>query len=284
MIGGTAIPPTKEQREGLQEWCDSFYYPVDGSNHYADTQNHRGVHLWKLYGWGDVACHFHLRVYFAGQSHSHSLCADFQVAVPQGTLPAVGELEIGGACSQGSVIKLNIGGSQQQGVECPVFVLVGKFSKGSEGTPGRVRSIVGLRDVNNCPVSPWDFAEMYPLVGEPVATVLNRELDPLCFSPRLRNPDVVAIELPEQIVEGTSEIMHNIVQGDAHAESPIVWDCCDAKDMLARLRIQLGVELNKVGFGSTSAYDGPDYGLQGIAMLVRPLNLGSALGKVNHHD
>ena len=278
------MPPNKEQRGWLKEFGDALYDPVDGPYHHAGTPNHGYVHLGELYLRGDVACHFHLSVYFAGQSHSHDLCADFQVAVPQRTLSAVGELEIGGGLGgQGFVVKVNHGGSQQEGVECPVFVLVGEFPEGSQRSTRGVRSIVGLRDVDNCPLRPWDFSEMYPLVREPLATVLNRELNLVAQAFRLGDAKVVDTERIEQVVEGAAEIMYDIPQDDADAESPILWNCCDSKDMLARLRLQLGVELNKIGFGGTSACDGPNYGLKGIAMLVRPLNLGPTLGKVNRH-
>jgi hypothetical protein len=32
-----------------------------------------------------------------------------------------------------------------------------------------------------------------------------------------------------------------------------------------------------------ATHDGLDYGIQGVAMLVRPLNLGAALGEIDGH-
>jgi hypothetical protein len=276
--------PPNERHERLRQFGDSFYDAVDGPCHQTDSERHGNVDLWELYARGNVACHFHLSVYSARQSHSHNLCADFQVAVPKRTLPAVREVEIGsGLGGKGSVVKMDHLGSQQQRVESPVFVLVGEFSECSEGTPGRVRSIVGLRDVDNCPVAPWDFTEMFPLVSERVAAVLNGELDLIAQSFRLGHAKVVATERIKQVVESTTKVVDDVSQDDADAESPILWDCCDAKDMLARLRVQLGANLNKIGFGGASAQDWPNYGVQSVAMLPRPLDLGPTLSKVNHH-
>jgi hypothetical protein len=69
-----------------------------------------------------------------------------------------------------------------------------------------VLSLVGLRRVDDCPVRRRDFAEMYPLVGEPLASLLNRELNPVSFRLRFRHPDVTAVQLPEQKVEGAAQV------------------------------------------------------------------------------
>lgn len=48
--------------------------------------------------------------------------------------------------------------------------------------------------------------------------------------------------------------------------------------MLTRLRVQLGAELDKIGFVEQGARD---YGLQAIVMFVRPLDLGSACTQID---
>lgn len=50
--------------------------------------------------------------------------------------------------------------------------------------------------------------------------------------------------------------------------------------MISRLRIELGADLEALGFPFEH---GRKFGLQEFAMLVRPLDLGAALGKVDCH-
>ena len=76
---------------------------------------------------------------------------------------------------------------------------------------------------------------MLSLICEPFWCVLNRELDPFRFGIRLGNSDVVAIQLPEQVVEGGSEVLHNITQDDADLKPSVLLNRCDTKDMIARL-------------------------------------------------
>jgi hypothetical protein len=72
-------------------------------------KRYRPVHLGELYRQGYVACHFHLGIYVPGQAHSHDLCADFQVALPEGGSSAVGELEIGGGLGREGVVVDRLG-------------------------------------------------------------------------------------------------------------------------------------------------------------------------------
>jgi hypothetical protein len=176
--------------------------------------------------------------------------------------------------------EIQAAGVQQHWVECSVFVPVGEFAERSEGAVRGVRSIVGLRVVDDCPLSEWDFAEMFPLVDERLGVILNRELDLFTQPFGLGDSEVVAAEGVEQVFQSTPEIVHNISEDDTDPEWPILRKARDAKLMITRLRVELGVELDAIGF---SFADGGDYFLQEFAMLTRPLNLGPASGKVNRH-
>jgi hypothetical protein len=267
----------------LNERLNIVYDALSGVPDGADAEHDARLPLRELYVRGYVACHFHLRVHFVRQSHSHDFCIDFQIFAPEHMRRVlVGPLEIGGAGGLYNVIELHDSSSQQQRVKNLMLVPVGKFPESFEGAARVVRSLIGLRVLDDCPLTRWDIAGMYPLIRELLAGVLNRELERLRFSVALRNSDVGAIELPVEVVKGASEVVDNITQKDAHAQPPVFLDCCDAKDMIARLSFQLGAELDKIGFASRDG--GVDYGLQAITMLTRPLNLGAALGKVDSHD
>jgi hypothetical protein len=102
-----------------------------------------------------------------------------------------------------------------------------------------------------------------------LASVLNRELDLAAQSLRIGGSKIVTTQLKEQVFKGASKVVNKISQDDSYSEPPRVWDCCDAKDMTTSLRVQLGSELNKLGFGNISEHERRDYGLKAIAMLLR---------------
>jgi hypothetical protein len=246
-----------------------------GVDHNVYAANERGVHLWEAYCRKDVACHFHLRIYIGRKGHSHDLCADFK------ELGGVRDSQWrSGAMGWNRVGKADHHRGQQRWVEHLVFVPVGEVAEGFDSSTRVVRSIVGLRAVNDCPLRKRDFVEMYPLVREPILGVLNRELDLFGLSRGPGNSDVVAVELPEQVVEAAPKIVDEISQDDPDLDSPVLWHCCDPKDVVTRLRVELGVHLEKLGF---PVQDRRDFGIQLFAMLIRPLDLSPALGKVNRH-
>jgi hypothetical protein len=256
---------------------DALNYESNGLEHDVNAANDASIQLCEAYVRRDVACHFHLRIYIGGKGHSHDLCADFQAS------GRLGDSQWSGGPIKGDpfVVEGQYVRGKQQWVEHLVFVPVGEVAEGSDGPTRVVASWVGLRTVNDCPVRRRDFVEMHPLVREPLATVLNRELNPLSLSPALGNLDVTAVELPEQVVEGTSEIVNSVSQNHSDFKPPVFWNCCEPKDVIARLRVKLGVHVEDFGFPTT---DGVNYGIQSFAMLLRPLNLGLTLSKVNRHD
>jgi hypothetical protein len=229
--------------EPLKFGFDAINDEPYGVDHNIYAANKRRVELWEAYCRKDVACHFHLRIYIGRKGHSHDLCADFQA------LRGVGDSQWrGGAVGGNRVGKADHHRGQQRWVEHLVFVPVGEVAEGFDSPARVVRSVVGLRAVNDCPLRRRDFVEMYPLVREPLASVLNRELNPLGFPFRLRDSDVVTVELPEQVVEGTAEVMNSVPQDNPDLPPPVLWHCCEPKDVIARLRVELGVHLEEFGF------------------------------------
>jgi hypothetical protein len=271
------MPPNKEQRERLQFGFDGVNDAAHGVDHQVNTPCGLEAPLWQQYARGAVACHFHLGVYFRREGYLHNLCADFQ-RFPRGEPP----LRSVGAGP--SVPKLP-GVSERSGmelywVECPVFVPVGEVAERGEGAVRGVRSVVGLRPVDDCPLSEWDFAEMYPLIDKRLGVILNRELNLFAQGLGPGDSEVMATEGVEQVFKPAPEIVNNIPDDDANPERPVLRNARDAKHMITRLRIELGAELDAIGF---SFEDGRHYFLQEFAMLARPLDFGSTLGKVNRH-
>jgi hypothetical protein len=253
---------------------DDELYGVD---HHVNAANDPGVQLSEAYIRRDVACHFHLGVYIGGKGHSHDLCADFQA------LWGLGGSETPDGAVNGNPILVDAEyrSGTQRWVEHPMFVPVGEVAEGFDGSTRMVRSLVGLRATNDCPLRKRDFVEMSPLLREPLASVLNRELDLIAQPFGFPNAEMVTAQGEKQVFKSAPEIVNSVSQDEPDLEPPILWHCCEPKDVIARLRVELGVHVEEFGF---SAQDGTNYSIQSFAMLLRPLNLGSALSKVNRHD
>ena len=252
---------------------DDELYGVD---HHVNAAYDSGVQLWEAYVRRNVACHFHLCIYIGGEGHSHDLCADFQaLGRSRNSQPSGGAAHGNLICVEGNRCR-----GKQWWVEHPVFVPIGEVAEGFDGSTRMVRSVVGLRSVNDCPLRKRDFVEMHPLVNERIAVVLHRELNlfaqPLCFL----DAEIVRAQRKEQVFKGATEIVNSVSQDDPDLEPPVLWHCCEPKDVIARLRVELGVYVENFGF---PIQDRTNYGIKSFAMLLRPLNLGTALGKVNGH-
>lgn len=246
-------------------------------NHLVDAADNLQVSLGEAYARNQIACHWHLGIYIREKGHLHNLCADFQALRPSVPLPGiVGERVSGFNFHR----KMELVGLGQQGCENPVLIRVGEVAEDSEGVRVGVWSTVRLRVTDDCPLRGRDFAEMYPLVREPLATILNRELNLPGFPVGLGNPDMVTVKLPEKIIQRTSEVVNNVSNNNADLQAPRLWDCCDAEHMMSGFKVELGTHLDKFGFGDEY---GRDYFLQSFAMLARPLDFGAALSEVDCH-
>jgi len=89
-------------------------------------------------------------------------------------------------------------------------------------------------------------------------------------------------ELPNEIVQDGAQVMHNVANQDAKVEQRELRDCCDPKDMVVRLRVELANDSYLIG---VSQEQGADFGLKRVAMFPRSLEFGPAsaeIGSVGH--
>src|SRR5215204_5691688 len=172
-------------------------------------------------------------------------------------------------------------GDDKAGVQCSVFVPIGEFFEDREAMQLRVvKSIVGLRPVEKCLVGRRDFAEgVRP--GEPLAVRLDREFDPFNLSRLVRASTAVEDQLPSEFVEPTPQVMDEIAYDHSNTALEGVRHRSDPKDVKTRIRIELGAKLDLVAFPVEHRHQ---FAFKSVAMLIRPLNLGSRSTKVDGHD
>ena len=66
MIGGTAIPPTKEQQEGLKEWLEIADNMRNVSGNEVKPFDYSAT-LGQLYRGACIACRIHMKIDVVGQ-------------------------------------------------------------------------------------------------------------------------------------------------------------------------------------------------------------------------
>jgi hypothetical protein len=234
--------------------------------------------LWQAYIGRRVACHVHFVFCGSGEHEPKNLCADFQVFPHSGEVHAE-RVEL--TAFQFRALQREGHGGDKYWAEHPVFVPVGELSDDCQPLKFRVaRSVVGLGHIEDCPVAWRNFAKGIR-AGERLAVVLNREFDKGFLFDESRSPGVVDNELPSELVKGTSETVHDVTQyhGDTHL--PVTRQGADLKDVIARIRVEIGPQLNLVAL---PVENGVNLAFESIAVLIRPLNLGSRAAKVNSHD
>ena len=179
-------------KEGLKKPPNIVNNAFDASNHLTDSSSEKSVSpLWKQYTRGYIACHFHFTTTVGESFHSHDLCADFQV--PTG--PSEEEFFSTGPFKRFSR-EAEHGGLNKDWCKHLVFVSVREISEDGKDALS-APSLVRLRSLDDCPVRRRDFAESFPLLAEPLASVLDRELNPLSLPAWLGHTDVAQIQLPE---------------------------------------------------------------------------------------
>ena len=67
----------------------------------------------------------------------------------------------------------------------------------------------------------------------------------------------------------------------AHLKPPLIWNCCDPKDVDTRFRVTLGPKLDS---GSFTLDDGVDYSFEAISMLLCLIKFGAGSTEVNDHS
>lgn len=262
------------------ESFDNHFY---GICHEVDAVNGGITPLWKAYVRGDVACHFHLVINVRGVQAPCNLCADFQALIePRGL-----DVSRGDALKRRSV-KKDVASPNKDWIKHSVFVPVRESLENRKGVKRRnsrewrraVHSIVGLRPLDICPVSRRDFA-----VGvracDATAFLLDREFDQSAMFFDLGSSVVVEDKLPSEKVEGASQIVDDVSENHSYAKQPPIGHYCNPKDMISRIRIELGRKLDRIAFFPENGFD---FGFQSIAMLPRPLNLGPDTAQVDSHS
>src|SRR5829696_375181 len=269
---GGLMPSDKEQRERLNPVLvgDSKHGRIDFCQHEADSIHERQIGpLWQAYVGGRVACHVHLIFCGRGEHQSTNLCADFQV------FPYSREVHAKyaePATFQFRVPEREGPGRYKYWTEHPVFVPIGELVDDCQPVKFRVaRSIVGLRRTEDCPITRRNFAEGVR-AGERLAMILDREFDVYFLFETSRSSAVIEDELPSELVEGASEAVHDITQHHSYAQSPVIGHCCDPQDVITRIRVELGSQLNLMAL---SVEDSINLAFESVAVLVRPLNFGS---------
>jgi hypothetical protein len=251
---------------------------LDGADHCVYPIHERNVGpLWKAYIGGRVACHIHFVFGGLGQHQSTNLCADFQI------FPYTRELNaeyVEPAALQFRAPDGEVCCGDKYWIQHPVFVSVGELLDDSQAVKLRVaRSLVGLRIVEHCPVTRRNFAEGIR-TGERLATILDREFDAGFVSGLSRASTVAKNELPSELVKGASETVHDVSQQHGYAQPPSIGHNTDAKDIIARLRVELGTELNLM---TLPVENGVNLAFESVAVLFRPLNFRTGSIKVDGH-
>jgi hypothetical protein len=275
------MPPNKVRRHGLDAVFggEVSHDRIDFGKHDVDSL-HEGQAgpLWKAYIGGRVACHIHLVLYGLENYTPYNLCADFQVSPLRSKIEGH-DVETGAL--QLSASNREVRRSNKDWVEHSVFVPVRKPLKDGKPMQFRiVRSLVGLRAFDDCPVRTRDFV-VGVRAGELLAIRLDRECDLSGSLVGGGPPAVIEDELPGELIERTSEIVNDVPEYHGHTKPPFVGHCCDPKDVITRMRIELGAQSNLVAF---SVEDRFNFAFKSVAMLMRPLNLGTGATKVDGHD
>ena len=198
------MPSDKKLPNSAGPHLNSVKHVRNARDHGINSAHHAKVPLWQKYARGHIACHLHLGVYVRSVGHTHYLCADFQAA--DGLRGVM--LHADGVRQEEERIPLEHTRSPQHWVERLVFVPVRESLQDSEGLLSGVRSLVGLRVLDRCPARRRDFAEQFPLVREPLAGVLNRELHAFVHPLGFGDPEVAATERPKEVIEGARGLGH----------------------------------------------------------------------------
>ena len=277
------MPPNKEQREYLKEWLDPVNDLDNTAGNTVKPFDNR-VALWEHYVGSRVALHLHIGFVQRGKPYAKDLCADFEALISR-------KDEVLGA----DIVK-NTSGKEKlvcRNQDCiyhPVFVPVRQGMEDGECLVRRVKSLVRLKFMDDC-----------PMVGEYVSESAGarklfrddiltwgfddyRESD--LAGPVARRAfasHLVEGELPNDVVQDATQVVNHVANQDAEVEQGELRDCYGPKDMIARLRIELTDDSYLIGL---SQEQGTDFGIKRVAVFPRPLQLRPASTEVRSvaHD
>jgi len=273
------MPLTREQREQLKERLeriDDFFDPAVDFIKLDDN----ALAFWEAYFWGRVAFHFHMRVGKRGQRGTCNLCAEFQVF--RG-MPEV-EFDIFG----GTLFELESGGGYKYGGYHPVFVRVGENSEDGQCVPLRLASSVRLEPLDDCPM--WGeyvfegigFRKLFR-DNVPVGRLDNyrKSGSPRPVARKFLTSGLQEGELPNEMVEDTPQVMHDITHEQAYLDSWQLGGVGDLEDIVTGLRVELTAESYEIRFVQEEAV--ADFFIEDVAMFPRPYKLRpTSVQRVRH--
>jgi hypothetical protein len=277
------MPPNKEQRERLKEWLKP---PKDFRNTTPDIIkpfDNRGA-LREHYVGGRVALHVHVGFgQNRGKRCAKDLCAEFEALVGRNdeVLDADGV--------QNTVRQKKLIGGNQDWIYHPVFVRVRQRLQNGEFVTLRIRSLVRLKFMDDCPM-----VGEHVLEGTSVRKLFRDDIRAwgvdLYGKPNLASPPLggrsstvgfVTGELPNNMVQDTTEVVDNVANQDTEVAQREIRDCYSPKDMVARLRVELTDDSYLIGL---SQKQGADFGIKRVSMYPRPINLGPTSTEVGLAD
>jgi hypothetical protein len=277
------MPPTREQRKQLKQYLERVDNFVGPAVDFIELAND-ALAFWEAYFWGRAACHLHMRVAKRGQRGTCNLCADFKVFR---SMPEVKFETINGA-----FFELQRAGGYKYGGYHPVFISIGEDSEDGEGVPLRLPSSVRLQALDDCPMRGDYILEgvsLRKLFRDDILDFLvgfdnyRKSGSPRPAAREFLAPRFHERELPREMVEHTSQIMHDIPHEQAQADSWQFGGIGNLEDIVSRLRVELTSEFYEVRFVQEKA--GTNFFIEDVAMLPRPCNLGAAsteVGLVGH--
>lgn len=264
-----------EQQERLEELLKLAYDVDDSLSHPVDGLDD-STPLWKLYLRNRIALSVRMKVDVAGQPTSHYFFPEFEA------LPTRVERHRG--VVDGSERRVALEATSdiyEYGVDNAVFVCVGEVLESDEGIFTPVPSVVRLKQLNHCPM-PRGYLPQATGLGKISALdsgdafIPNRELDFLNV-PRRLAPGVVESKLPNEVVEGRSQVVNDVPDYEPRSAQKRVGHLCDVEDVLACVRVDLGANSYQVSFSLDDRFD---FALQGIVVLDCPVDLGSDAAEV----
>ncbi len=136
-------------------------------------------------------------------------------------------------------------------------------------------SVIGLICLDHVPVVGQDIGASGE-VRELPGVVLDGKLD--SFELRRRVPIMEARELPEDVIEGASEVVDCVPNYEPKCgeDGLGVGHALNAEDVVARLRVDLGVDWHSVGFLSDDLAEAV---VEGVAVQYRVLKLRPGAGQ-----
>src|SRR5215203_4437728 len=274
------ILPTGKERERLKEWLeladdihDIHSNEVKGAPGIDGAGCVDGVA--QRYSRGEVACHLHIQLQTRGEEfHTGHFCIEFRSVDERGAT-YIHDLPLNslGDMRQHGSIPIN----QRDWFNFPVFVDGGQVSDVGEGMENHARAVPGvvrLIPLDDCPMVRTEqiqrpvFLEVFGSGVGGGGSILDRELDPSRVA-RVLSVSLDEANLPNEVVQGPSDIMNDVSNDEANAEQQILrGKGCHPVDVLAALRVELDAKSYSVAFDRERCHS---LALKDVKVLFSPL-------------